>query len=166
MHPERPLVDGEAALRQRRLLRVLHERRHRVESHGQRHAEIEARRDRAVAAVERRVRRRQEPAGRVLRPSLRQLRADRLQRHHAGNDQESAFGRSADQLSADHDVLDAEPHPGDQPAPSGIPWRLHVGRGQSSRLRPEGRAHRLGRHPPPLRDGARRGRLLRPRPGR
>ena len=88
--------------------------------------------ERPVDAVERRVTGRQEALRRLLRPSVRQLRDDRLQRHHAGHDREAATSAADDRVPANHDGVDAEPRGGQQPGPGRVPRRLHVGRDRLS----------------------------------
>ena len=112
--------------------------------------------DRAMAAVERSQLRRQEALRRLLRPAVRQLRVNRLQRHHDDDRKRSCDSVAVAQLLTHHGRVDAEPRAGEQPARGRLPRRLHLGR----KRREEGGLHRVGRHPRP--EWRRRGgRLLR-----
>ena len=77
--------------------------------------------DRPVDAVERGLAGRQEALHRLLRPLLRQLRDDRLQRHHPGDGRERGHHVPVDQVHAHHHVIDAEPRSLEQPAPGWVP---------------------------------------------
>ena len=88
--------------------------------------------------------RRQPPLGDVLRPLLRRLRGDWLQRHHGGRDPRSGFGGADVQLLARDDRLDPEPHDREQPARGGVPRRPDGARPRQ----PGTCARRLGRHAP------------------
>jgi len=112
-----------------------------------------------MAAVEPGHSRREPSLHRVLRPLVRQLRVDRLQRHHAGRGRRPGVGQSDVRLLASDDRVDAEHDDGREPDRGRLPRRPDVARAR----RPGTRAHRVGRHAPACRVDPRGGRLLRPR---